>query len=745
MMNKVWKKGLAASCLILVLVMQTVGCRNGGGEISGNKDYNAEKQEGIMGKAENEMTWRYQEFDVQTPDNETDILALREVAGKVWMITEKSVYFSDDHGMTWKMEEKKTGAVPEGCQTAAVSGEGTMAFAGQNGNILIQKVDGTQNEVTVSFAKDAACYTLDFANENTLLVTDTYSNIQTVDIASGSVLGNIFAEGEYHYLTSVIGDEILTLTGEGVKYYDYQGKMKNGNEVVDRLLSQDIADFNSNKKGTLTADLEGNGFYYACKRGLYHYALGGSITEQFIDGASNSMGDSECNYHKMAVLSDQTFLVVYRRGSSEMMMKKYAYAENSAVGKTDNETCVMAGELTVYTLYENVLLEQEINAINRKNPGCTVSVEVGLTEEAGLTVEDAVKTLNTEILAGTGPDVIILDGMSVEQYCESGLLLDLSGILREVESEEGIYEKIAYAYKTNEAVYAVPGRFQFPIMVGEKEQLDKITDLNSFVDVVKGMKEQHPEQSSIVGLYGKGLLEYMFDFCAPSWLSNSGEIETNKLKEFLEAVKKMEDVQKEGVSAADIEALINSIVYSDDNAELDQPRYVTNGNQSLAVYLSKSLDFSMTLLEAIQDTAYSFDGARGQSANVFIPKEIIGVNAKSQNQTSAIAFVKEFLSAESQSTFKIEDTAYPVNKTAFQKMGDQKIQTAEEWGLTNEKCKEGFGKIQSIIENLSVCCVADTVIREAVMEQGVRYLNEETTLDEAANVIEQKVRLHMAE
>lgn len=741
MRNRVWKKKGIILCLA-VLAVCACGCgkkepEDGAARQAEQADEKEQENTGTLAG--------YREFDVSLPEGTEDIFAIREAKGTCWLITGQTVYSSKDQGETWEIASAKA-ASPETYSAAAISAEASMAFALKEGSIFVQKPDGAQQTIDGIFTNGGVCYTLEFADENTLLAGDVSSNLQIIDISKGTVTGNIPAEGEYHYLAAPVGGEILTLTGEGAKYYGYEGELRAGNEVVNHLLSQDIADFNSHKQGTLIPDLGQNGFFYACKRGLYHYASGGSVTEQLIEGAANSMGDGAYNFYKMAALSDQSFFIVYRKdegGAAKVLLKKYT-ANNAEAPAGDGED-ELEGELTVYLLHPNRLLEEEVNTINRSHPNCRVVIETGLTDEAGLTLDDAVKTLNTEILAGNGPDILFLDGMSAQQYCESGLLADLSDVLKEAEKKEGVYEKIAYAYEKDGAVYAIPTRFQFPIMIGAKDALQRITDLDALVNEVRSLKEQHPEQAGITGLYGEGLLEYLFDFCAPAWMDESGQIDTEKLKKFLEAAREISDIQKEGVSEADVEAITSRYVYSDDNAELEQPMAVKRGDQSLAFYHSKSLNFSKTLLSELQDNTYDFDMARGQSANVFLPKEIIAVNAKSQNPAAAETFVKEFLSSGVQSTFRIEDTAYPVNRTAFADMKEQEIQREGSSGTQADLYKKGFQKIESIIEQLSVCSVSDTVIRDAVREYGLRCLSGEITVEEAADGIAQKVSLHMAE
>ena len=44
-----------------------------------------------------------------------------------------------------------------------------------------------------------------------------------------------------------------------------------------------------------------------------------------------------------------------------------------------------------------------------------------------MTVTDALKNLNVELLSGTGPDVILLDGMDASVYSGKGMLMVVTG------------------------------------------------------------------------------------------------------------------------------------------------------------------------------------------------------------------------------------------------------------------------------------------------------------------------------
>ena len=52
------------------------------------------------------------------------------------------------------------------------------------------------------------------------------------------------------------------------------------------------------------------------------------------------------------------------------------------------------------------------------------------------------KTLNADIMAGKGPDILVLDGLPIASYMEKGLLADLSDVLDELKAGDGCFENM---------------------------------------------------------------------------------------------------------------------------------------------------------------------------------------------------------------------------------------------------------------------------------------------------------------
>ncbi|MCC8050472.1 MAG: extracellular solute-binding protein [Clostridiales bacterium] len=788
------KENIKKMCFVLTMVLALTGCGSATGTSSGTDDavqiesttegMAADSQEDSIADAasdsqnsENNAVTdtadssesTYREEDLELPDDSTQIFAMREIDGTLWLITENGVYTSADKGDSWARQEEQSGWLPEeisgGDGYASISDSGKLAFYTESAGILVYSTDGSSTGLSITFDDGRQCYGINFADDDTLTVRDTSSTIYILSVSDGSIVGTIPYSNEMHYSYAPVNGAILTITNDGVKIYNYKGELQEGNEIISSLVSADYEAWSTTSSGGGIVDgTEGTGIFYASKSGLYHYKWGGGVAEKLFEGSAAKLGDSDYTVWSIAALSDSCVLCHYLTASGASLLVRYSFSGNSPTTQ----------KLTLYTLYENELLTDEVNTFNQNHTDIQVTIEVGLSGDSGLTVDDAIKTLNTEILAGNGPDLILLDGMSVDSYSESGMLVDLSGVLSEVAESEGLYENIAYTYQEETpprsasaasrasdaenasrfagaesgAVYAVPARFRIMMMVGTQENLNQITDLDSLCQSVQEWKEANPEMISILGLYDEELLEMMTAICSPAWMTEEGSLDETALREFLEAVKSINDTQKENVSQADIDEFA---VSDDDNdwGEIKAVLNITNfQSQIIGLFESRALNTTASIAQYL-GTDLVYESAAVQSSNVFIPAQIIGINAKSTNQEAALEFVKEFLSAECQSELSVSDRGYPINKTAFQIMKEDVLgadDTGEtSWGVSAEDLRNLFDQIEAMIPELSNRSVTDAVITDSVKEEGLKYLSGEADLDTVVGSIMQTVTLHLAE
>lgn len=112
-----------------------------------------------------------------------------------------------------------------------------------------------------------------------------------------------------------------------------------------------------------------------------------------------------------------------------------------------------------------------------------------MTEENGMTLEDALSVLNTDILAGKGPDVLILDGMPADSYIEKGVLADISDVVGEASQKDGIFGNIIESSKKDGKVYAMPARILLPVVLGDEKTRSAGGSLPALADRVKTLSK----------------------------------------------------------------------------------------------------------------------------------------------------------------------------------------------------------------------------------------------------------------
>ena len=189
--------------------------------------------------------------------------------------------------------------------------------------------------------------------------------------------------------------------------------------------------------------------------------------------------------------------------------------------------------LTVYMLEDDDNVWKSVGAFNTANPEYNVKVEVGISEEDSVTRTDAIKNLNTELMAGEGPDIIFLDGLPIESYIEKGILADLSEPMETLEENgETLFENVASAYEREGKKYAVPAFFSVPIVVGEKGKVNS-EDLNV---VLKKGEKLSDELIQYLAVNWREAVPMML---LTSWeqIFQGGEVDKELVKVFLENAK----------------------------------------------------------------------------------------------------------------------------------------------------------------------------------------------------------------
>ncbi len=499
--------------------------------------------------------------------------------------------------------------------------------------------------------------------------------------------------------------------------------------------------------------------YLAGKKGLYRHVIGGSAMEQVIDGELCSLGNPAYGLQGMAALADNEFLALFAGG------KAIRYTYNPDIATIPGE------KLKVYGLSDNETIRQAISLYQAKNPDVYIQFEFGMGGDDSVTREDALKKLNTEIMAGEGPDILLLDNMPVDSYIEKGLLLDLSPIINNLSGNAELFGNIVNAMKTSEQLYAVPCEVQLPVMLTDKKYLSGVNDLESIADMIEQLREDNPEQD-LLGLCSEKSIMRLFSMtCVPAWMTESGEIDKDAIREFLKQTKRIYDAQMDGISERVIDnyqsmaedyMLYNGVASFEDSdyvrmAGRNQMNYIGGYNRILFGSF-KYIDItSVKKTSGFENTEWA--PMKGQGGNVFWAETLLGINAASKHLESAGDFLKMCLGKENQSYLY---QSLPVNKTAFEEkmvLPENEVDSSGMWGSVVTESYDGtrivlvyywpteeeIADYTQYMETVDTAYYENDMLENAVYEEGIAYIQGTQSLEEAVGAIEQKVSLYMAE
>ena len=141
--------------------------------------------------------------------------------------------------------------------------------------------------------------------------------------------------------------------------------------------------------------------------------------------------------------------------------------------------------VTVYSLREDTNIRQAVSRYQTEHPDVFMSYEIGMDGGDSVTREDAIKKLNTEIMAGEGPDLLVMDGLPFESYVDKGMLLDLTEHLEEYSTKEPLFYNIIEALKRDGKAYVAPATIAVPQIASAAEGMEAVKDLAGLGELVE--------------------------------------------------------------------------------------------------------------------------------------------------------------------------------------------------------------------------------------------------------------------
>ncbi len=616
------------------------------------------------------------------------------------------------------------------------------------------------------YQKGTNLNTFAFSPEGELYAASDHA-VYRVNVETGEV-ESLFATEKQVKSMVFTGDVMLAADDGKAYFYDRaEGKLLDGNGALDVFLS-------SHSTGGLVmalGDRENEQILYmGCRTGLYRYIWGGSVIEQIADGQMTALGDTQRSPRALQVLDNGAFRVMF---SGNYMVEMY-YDETLPARP--------AKELTVYSLEENGWIRYAGQLFQKEHPDVLVRYETGMDGDNAVSREDALRNLNTRLLAGDVPDVIVMDQMDIEQYADKGVLRELDGILQPYLDDGILYQNIVEGMRMTEKnkIYSVPMMVYLPLWLGEKIYLDGEDSLEDIVAGMEKARQKHPEGAILYTLYPKDVLLQTMPVCLPAWTGEDGSLDVEKLTAYYQAVRRMWEIDCAGFDDAGRET------WQKNNMEWYAPEDMDMADIGFNFQYAVQQNFGETWLqlgflmtpqvgmtgihvtkanmaadwqEKELEDAVAYDAYAGQADNVYWARTIVGLCEQGKEPELAEAYMNLLLSDPMMRKWWLDKprnhSGLTIRKDSLGDILDiDNIEFGQTMGFKNPTgvnhpnfwpTEEEKQWLYQMMEDASCCYRPGTMLEECAMEVGVRVLEGELTPEEGAKEVERKMAIAMEE
>ncbi len=608
----------------------------------------------------------------------------------------------------------------------------------------------------------------------------TYQHVCRIDLETEEVEPLFETTDPVHEFAFIDNTLIVIDKNKSYLYDTVNNKLLDDNSVLNEFLSShqssstvlavgNVSDMSSQPGEELPegGSADGKVLYIGCRTGLYRYIWEGSVIEQIADGQMLTLGNSQYNPIAMQALDNGEFRILFT--GNRMVELYYDESIPSRPSK----------ELTVYSLEENARIRYAGQLFQKQNPDVLVVYETGMDGDTAVSKEDAIKNLNTKLLAGEGPDVLILDGIDIEQYAEKGILKELDSFLLPYKEENSLYQNIVEGMRMTESdkIYAVPLSVYLPLYLSETKYLDGATTLPDLVTGVERARAEHPDGPILYAPYQVDVLNELLPVCLPTWTTADGSLQTDMIAEFYRTADELWKLDNAGMDEARRKLWQEDSYDTDlDRIEINLSRWVSFGD-----YDETWIQFGYTkrpfqdmrqihlTYSAFRDTggylefkqlddvyAMGYNKLDGQAQNVYWTHQPVGIYEQAKEPELAEDFLTLLLSDDMMRKWWL-GKGYPLRKESLVKILDiNNREWAQIEGMSSDSVNIWYADyvwpteeekewLYEILEEASCPYFPDSVLEQTVRETGIRILDGELTPEEGAAEVSRQMAIEMEE
>ena len=481
---------------------------------------------------------------------------------------------------------------------------------------------------------------------------------------------------------------------------------------------------------------EGKGIVkYSVEKDETTHAINGEVLNSCIDTINEPITG-------LAVQGENIVVCTAGKSGSESNLY-FLQKEQTKKNEKDKTDTGKNTVLKIYSLKENSMIRSSLAFFRREHTDISINYTVGYTGEDGFSVSDAIRKLNTEIMADEGPDIIVLDNLPVEEYISKGVLEPVTDIVNEKKDE--IFFNMIEGYNKESEIFCVPTTFRIPVIIGNSEVVS--------AESSKAVIDQMEQQESPVLTRQDFPYAAMYMFVTSDMVEKDGMNE-EKLTAYyndLLRLKEMGNVTDKIVGESDYS--MNQTVDIFPYGESDVPSDIYFGEAKAGVGQIAYADSYIKLKSARKQADIQFDYLNKSGGNYYIPTEVLGINSRSSYKDAAKEFLSLYLTEEVQNT---NTMGFSINRNSMR--NSAAVTDSPQYYSTIYKNLEDtsgldlytlstdeFNELLQFVELADTPFRVDAVVTETVMEQADKILYEGLDVQTAVQTVCDKINLYLKE
>ena len=718
-----------------------------------------------------------------------------------------ALYYSSDNGTSWKKAtsentDRINDTLPKDAfvMQGSITSTGEILLCYQNGKREdASQIVCTKKEEVCQFALkgDSAVRGVRYLNGATEIYVNRVNTLESYD-TSGEQTSSISQKGILDFIN--VKSDIIVLSKDGLTAYDRATGVEHGKDtaVASKFkkeltkLSQEAQSTVRGSQHLLAMDDEET-LYFMMTSGIYEHPFGNDLIISLLKGTHNefSSADSEVlgywvkdKRHIRVLLGKDDAVTTYaytlKKDAPEEVVKKEEKVIVS--GDPDHPTGVvyengsynlfgnyktpykakknnkLKGTLTVYSLYPDEALKEAIKIYQVNHKNVDVELMIGIEEDSNQTVEGAAQALNTKLLSGAGPDVLILDGLDQKKYEENGLLKDISGLYETIQKEQSLFTNITDSYKEGKHMYAIPARFVPSVIVGEKKTVEQIKSLD---DLAKVIKKDKAVRGNALNIFNT---EQMMNIFYPNYsnriVTKDGTYNEEELTSFVKPLKEIYERLSEQTKENHAEKMWEE--FKEGEASPNEWAAVQLNELQITDYSHRSIGLTnlyvgeryVPLAACRRNKGYIYQASPLGDAGTFGARWITAISSKTQEEKLAEDFVKELFAPGEQFINGISEVGVTVNREAL------RIDIQDSAGIAGARfynlevnrpynyfyeSQEEYDTYLSYVESFHTPSNPDRQVREIIEKDLDGYLKGKVTLDDYLDGIKKRMQVYQNE